>query len=89
MNIDEYHIRYYNSDKYGMKRGANIRVEKAELKRVNVRIRPQLHRALKVAAKQRGLSMNAMFVLALETYLLQMKVIDNLDDLVEAWKEQE
>lgn len=62
---------------------------KQELKRVNVRIRPQLYEALKVAAKQRGLSMNAMYILALETYLQQLKVTDNLDDLIKAWKEKE
>ena len=40
-------------------------MEKVELKRINVRIRPELHEALKVAARKRGLSMNAMYVLAL------------------------
>jgi predicted HicB family RNase H-like nuclease len=61
----------------------------SELKRINVRIRPQLYEALKIAAKQRGLSMNAMYILALETYLQQLKVTDNLDDLIKAWKERE
>ena len=63
-------------------------MEKVELKRINVRIRPQLYEALKVAAKQRGLSMNAMYVLALESYLQQLVVTDNLDDLLEAWKQE-
>lgn len=62
---------------------------KKELKRVNVRIRPQLYEALKLAAAQRGLSLNAMYILALETYLQQLKVTDNLDDLIKAWKEKE
>ena len=64
-------------------------MEKFELKRINVRIRPELHEALKVAARKRGLSMNAMYVLALESYLQQLVVTDNLDDLVRAWKEQQ
>mgnify|MGYP001954703972 CR=1 FL=1 len=64
-------------------------MEKDELKRINVRIRPKLHEALKVAAKQRGLSMNAMYVLALESYLQQLVVTDNLEDLIQAWKEQQ
>lgn len=63
-------------------------MEKVELKRINVRIRPELHEALKVAANKRGLSMNAMYVLALESYLQQLVVTDNLDDLIQAWKEQ-
>lgn len=64
-------------------------MEKVELKRINVRIRPQLYEALKVAAKQRGLSMNAMYVLALESYLQQLVVTDNLDDLLKAWKQEQ
>ena len=63
-------------------------MEKVELKRINVRIRPELHEALKVAANKRGLSMNAMYVLALESYLQQLVVTDNLDALIQAWKEQ-
>ena len=64
-------------------------MEKVELKRINVRIRPKLHEALKLAAKQRGLSMNAMYVLALESYLQQLVVTDNLDDLLKAWKQEQ
>ena len=64
-------------------------MEKVELKRINVRIRPQLYEALKVAAKQRGLSMNAMYVLALESYLQQLVVTDNLDDLLKAWRQEQ
>jgi len=60
-----------------------------ELKRINVRIRPDLYEALRIAAKQRGLSMNAMCILALETYLQQLKVTDNLEDLLKAWKQEQ
>lgn len=58
----------------------------SELKRINVRIRPQLYELLKISAEQRGLSMNAMYILALETYLQQSVVIDNMDELLKAWK---
>lgn len=60
-----------------------------ELKRINVRMRPQLYELLKIAAKQRGLSMNAMYILALETYLQQSVVIDNMDELLKAWKQMQ
>lgn len=61
----------------------------SELKRINVRIRPQLYELLKISAEQRGLSMNAMYILALETYLQQMVVTDNLDELLKAWREMQ
>lgn len=60
----------------------------SELKRINLRIRPELHNWLKVSAEARGLSMNAMCILALETYLTQQKVTDNIDDLLKAWNEE-
>lgn len=56
-----------------------------ELKRMNIRIRPGLHQLLKDSAKERGLSMNAMCVLALETYLTQQQVIENLGPLMNAY----
>lgn len=60
-----------------------------KLKRINVRMRPKLYELLKIAADQRGLSMNAMYILALETYLQQMAVTENLDELLKAWKEMQ
>lgn len=59
----------------------------SKIKRINVRMRPQLYELLKIAAEQRGLSMNAMYILALETYLQQMVVTENLDELLKAWRE--
>ena len=59
-----------------------------ELKRVNLRISPSLYKFLKTSAESRGLSMNAMCILALETYLQQQVVTSNLQDLLEAWKEE-
>lgn len=64
-------------------RGDNV----AELKRVNVRIRPKLYDVLKAKAEERGLSMNAMYILALESYIQQLVVTDNLEDLIKANEE--
>ena len=58
-----------------------------ELQRMNIRIRPQLHQLLRESANQRGLSMNAMVILALETYLTQQQVVDNLEPLLKAYNE--
>lgn len=58
-----------------------------ELKRVNVRIRPKLYDVLKAKAEERGLSMNAMYILALESYIQQLVVTDNLEDLIKANEE--
>ena len=59
----------------------------ADLKRLNVRLRPALYDFLKTSAEERGLSMNAMIILALETYLQQQVVTDNMGDLLKAYNE--
>lgn len=50
----------------------------AELKRLNIRIRPEMHEWIAKAAESRGLSQNAMVILALETYMQQMSGMDLL-----------
>lgn len=50
----------------------------AELKRLNIRVRPEMHEWLVKAAESRGLSQNAMVILALETYMQQMSGMDLL-----------
>lgn len=49
-----------------------------DLKRLNIRVRPEMHEWLSKAAEQRGLSQNAMVILALETYMQQMSGMDLL-----------
>lgn len=58
----------------------------SELKRLNVRVRSEMHEWLKVQAEERGLSINAMVILALETYMMQQQVIPNIGGLLEAYK---
>jgi len=53
-----------------------------ELKRINVRLTPEMYGFLKTKAEERGLSMNAMIILALETYLTQMKTIDYIPEML-------
>ena len=57
-----------------------------ELKRVNVRLRPALYELLKKHADERGLTMNAMYILALETYIQQLMVTESMPDLLKAWE---
>ena len=59
-------------------RGFNV----VEYKRINLRVSAKLHEAVTALAKERGLSLNATCILALETYTSQQHVIGNLDELV-------
>ncbi|WP_099156461.1 toxin-antitoxin system HicB family antitoxin [Virgibacillus ndiopensis] len=54
-----------------------------ELKRLNIRIRPEMHDFLKKSADSRGLTMNAMVIFALETYFQQQQVMPYLGDMME------
>ena len=49
-----------------------------ELKRLNVRIRPEMHEWLQKTAESRGLSMNAMVIFAIETYVQQQQMMPML-----------
>lgn len=62
-------------------------MSKSNLQRMNIRISKDLHELLKQSADTRGFSMNAMVIMALETFLAQQQVIDNLDPLLKAYKE--
>lgn len=57
------------------------------LKRVNIRVNNELYNFLKQSADARGLSMNAMCILALESYLQQQTVSNNLEGLLQAWQQ--
>lgn len=61
----------------------------AELKRLSARVRPELHEWLQQSAEDRGLTMNAMIILALETYLQQQQVLPILPQLMEQMKQLE
>jgi uncharacterized protein (DUF1778 family) len=57
-----------------------------ELKRLNIRVRPEMHEFLKHAAESRGLTMNAMAIFALETYFQQQQILPHIGDLLERVK---
>ena len=61
----------------------------AELKRLSARVRPELYEWLQQSAKDRGLTINAMIILALETYLQQQQVLPILPQLIEQMKQSE
>ena len=58
----------------------------AELKRLNARVRVELHEWLQKSAEDRGLTMNAMIILALETYLQQQQVLPILPQLMKQFE---
>lgn len=61
----------------------------AELKRLNIRIRPEMHEWLAINAEMRGVSMNAMVIMALETYVQQQQVMPLLPELLERLKKEQ
>ena len=60
-----------------------------ELKRLNVRIRPEMHEWLQKTAESRGLSMNAMVIFAIETYVQQQQVMPLLPMMLKQLEEME
>lgn len=62
--------------------------EKTELKRLNIRVRPEMHEFLKSHADARGLTMNAMCIFALETYFQQQQVLPHLEELIKESQKQ-
>lgn len=61
----------------------------SELKRLNVRVRPEMHDWLKHQAEMRGLTMNAMVIFAIETYVQQQQVMPMLPDMLAELKKSE
>lgn len=53
-----------------------------ELKRLNVRVRPEMHEFLKQSADARGLTMNAMVIFALEMYFQQQMVLPHIGEMM-------
>lgn len=53
-----------------------------ELKRLNVRIRPEMHEWLQKSAEARGISMNAMVIFAIETYVQQQQLMPFIPDMM-------
>jgi hypothetical protein len=59
-----------------------------DLKRLNVRVRPEMHEWLQAAGEARGLSMNAMVIIAIETYVQQQQMIPMLPQIMEQLERQ-
>lgn len=55
----------------------------AELKRLGVRIRPEMHEWLTEQAELRGLTLNAIVIFALETYYQQQEMMPMLSKVIE------
>lgn len=54
-----------------------------ELKRLGVRVRPEMHEWLTKQAESRGLTLNAIVIFALETYYQQQEVMPMLNKVME------
>lgn len=59
------------------------------MKRLNVRVRPEMHEWLARNAEMRGLSINAMVIMAIETYVQQQEVIPLLPGMMEELKKRD
>lgn len=55
----------------------------AELKRLNIRIRPEMHDWIKEHAESRGLTMNGTIIFALETYYQQQILMPQLPRMLD------
>ena len=53
-----------------------------DLKRLNIRVRPEMHEWLKRSAEERGLTVNAMVIFAIETYAQQQQMMPLIPDLL-------
>ena len=60
-----------------------------DLKRLNVRVRPEMHEYLKAQADSRGLTLNAMVIFALETYVQQQQMMPLIPDILKQMKEKD
>lgn len=61
----------------------------SELKRFNVRIRPEMHEWLQKSAEVRGISMNAMVIFAIETYVQQQQLMPMLPTMLKQIEEMD
>lgn len=61
----------------------------AEFKRMNIRVRPEMHEWLSTNAEARGITLNAMVIFALETYIQQQMVMPLLPDMLEEWRQEQ
>lgn len=55
----------------------------AELKRLNIRVRPEMHEWLSKQAELRGLTLNALVIFAIETYYQQQEMMPMLSKVIE------
>jgi hypothetical protein len=53
-----------------------------DLKRLNIRVRPDMHEWLQRSAEARGISMNAMVIFAIETYVQQQQMMGFMPDML-------
>jgi hypothetical protein len=53
-----------------------------DLKRINVRVMPEMHEWFMKMAEAKGLTMNAIMIFALETYMQQQTMMPMLGDML-------
>lgn len=60
-----------------------------ELKRMNIRVTPEMHEWLTKNATMRGITLNAMVIFAIETYMSQQMVLPHLEKMIRLQEQKE
>lgn len=61
----------------------------ADLKRMNIRVTPEMHSFLTIQAEKRGITLNAMCIFALETYVQQQMTMSLIPNMLEELQKYE
>jgi predicted DNA binding CopG/RHH family protein len=59
-----------------------------EMKRVNIRVSPEVHEWFKIRSDKTGIPMSSLMYLALEQYIQQQMVLPHIADMVSELKEK-
>ena len=59
------------------------------MKRLNIKVNEETYNWINEQSKKRGLTMNAVVILAIETYVTQSVVTGNLPELLAAYKKMQ
>ncbi|MEQ2529759.1 hypothetical protein WMO40_24155 [Bacillaceae bacterium CLA-AA-H227] len=59
-----------------------------EMKRVNIRVSPEVHEWFKIRSDKTGIPMSSLMYLALEQYIQQQMVLPHIADMVNELKDK-
>ena len=64
-------------------------IKMADLKRMSIKVSPEMHEWLSVKADKSGLTMNAIIIFALERYVEQSSVTPHINEMIKALQEKQ